>query len=283
MAKQACKCKPTECEECPEWIFTFADLVMLMMGFFVILWVLKPAPGASGSNDNDEQLIKIIAAARDYFSFIPDSQNPDKVDLYRLAKKLEEMKPLKDPGSGGPTKIERRGAEGDESEVLSIRRGQQAATGSRILFEMGNDALTAESRGILDQTATLIKGHKNVIMVKGHTSSDDLPDSATAQQKLDLSIRRAKVVADHLVERGVEPDILRVQGCSTYEPVAQRAYTADSRRVNRRVEIESTNLLVSELQDRPAPASPAPRPGGKTGEERGAAEPSTSMPAKSGH
>ena len=45
MAKHACKCKQGECEECPEWIFTFADLVMLMMGFFVILWVLKPAPG----------------------------------------------------------------------------------------------------------------------------------------------------------------------------------------------------------------------------------------------
>ena len=41
--KAACKCKKEECEECPEWIFTFADLVMLMMGFFVILWVLKPS------------------------------------------------------------------------------------------------------------------------------------------------------------------------------------------------------------------------------------------------
>ena len=36
MAKaKACRCKKEECEECPEWIFTFADLVMLMMGFFV--------------------------------------------------------------------------------------------------------------------------------------------------------------------------------------------------------------------------------------------------------
>ena len=39
--KPPCKCKKDECEECPEWIFTFADLVMLMMGFFVILWVLE--------------------------------------------------------------------------------------------------------------------------------------------------------------------------------------------------------------------------------------------------
>ena len=40
-SKHACKCKKSpECEECPEWIFTFADLVMLMMGFFVIGWTV---------------------------------------------------------------------------------------------------------------------------------------------------------------------------------------------------------------------------------------------------
>ena len=38
-----CKCKEVECEECPEWIFTLADLIMCMMGLFVILWVIKPS------------------------------------------------------------------------------------------------------------------------------------------------------------------------------------------------------------------------------------------------
>ncbi|MCY2951889.1 MAG: OmpA family protein [Planctomycetota bacterium] len=255
MAKKACKCRPAECEDCPEWIFTFADLVMLMMGFFVILWVLKPAPGAPGATDNDEQLTKIIAAARDYFSFVPDSQNPDKVDLYRLAKKIEDLKPMKGAGDGGRTRLERKGAEGDQPEVLSVRRGPQAAIGSRVLFDTASDMLTTESRNILDQTTLLIKGHRNIILIKGHTSTDDLPEQATSQQKLDLSIRRAKSVADYLVERGVEPDILRVLGCSIFEPVAQRAYTPESRQLNRRAEIEATTLLVSELQDRPDPAT----------------------------
>ena len=52
MAKSSCRCKKAECEECPEWIFTFADLVMLMMGFFVILWVLKPNPDPKGADDS---------------------------------------------------------------------------------------------------------------------------------------------------------------------------------------------------------------------------------------
>src|SRR5687767_14027449 len=34
-----------EADESSGWIFTFADLAMVMMGFFVMLWVLKPGPG----------------------------------------------------------------------------------------------------------------------------------------------------------------------------------------------------------------------------------------------
>ena len=81
-------------------------------------------------------------------------------------------------------------------------------------------------------------------MGKGHTSLDDLPDGATEQQKMDLSIRRAQAAADYLTEKGVDPRILRVQGCSTFEPLVQREYSADSQRLNRRVEVEATATLA---------------------------------------
>jgi hypothetical protein len=69
------------------------------------------------------------------------------------------------------------------------------------------------------------------------------------QVKMDLSLRRAQVVADYLVGKGVSPDMLRVQGCSTFEPVAERAYNPAAQVINRRVEVEATATLVEELQD----------------------------------
>ena len=66
---------------------------------------------------------------------------------------------------------------------------------------------------------------------------------------MDLSLRRAQAVADYLTTQGVAPDILRVQGCSTFEPVVQRAYAEDERTLNRRVEVEVTDTLVEERQD----------------------------------
>ena len=247
MAKGSCKCKETECEECPEWIFTLADLIMCMMGLFVLLWVLKPE-GEKKATEISAEWVRTVAEIRKAFDYLPDPNSKDPVDLYLLQQKLMHMKLQKGPGDGGNTRLEQKGATGDQSEVEHIRIGKEATVGGRILFEPGEAVLSVEGQRTLDQIVPLIKGHKNVMLVKGHTGLDDFGDSAEAQRKLELSIRRAQSVADYLVGRGVEPEILRVLGCSTFEPVKQRAYSQAEKQLNRRVEVEATTTLVGEFQ-----------------------------------
>jgi outer membrane protein OmpA-like peptidoglycan-associated protein len=115
----------------------------------------------------------------------------------------------------------------------------------------------------LDQIAMQIRGHRNVVLVKGHASLDDFADTgnaagAAASQTMDLSLRRAQAAADYLIAHGVSPDILRVQGCSTFEPVMQHQYTPASQAINRRVEVEVTPTLVGDLQQQPATPLAAP-------------------------
>ena len=261
MAKNACKkCDPHEiCEECPEWIFTLADLIMCMMGLFVILWVLKPDSTKKTQTDMNEELIQIVAKIREAFDYSPDPLSKDPVDQYMILQQLQQLKPPKGPGDGGNTTLEKRGAIGDQPEVQYIRPGKQSTVGGRVLFERGSAQLSNEGKRMLDEVTGLIRGHKNIVLVKGHTSLDDFGDDDAAgdpQSRLDLSIRRAKAAADYLVAKGVEPQILRVLGCSTFEPVKQRAYTPEDKQLNRRVEVESTTTLVPELQDRnPSPAT----------------------------
>ena len=259
MAKTACKkCDPHEiCEECPEWIFTLADLIMCMMGLFVILWVLKPSPKDNPKNALSEEEITVIAAIKEAFGYVPNANSNDPIDLHMLMKKVERMK---SPGDGGKTELEKKGPEGTDPEVTSIRRGKQASVGGKLLFETGKAELTRETTSRLDQIVQLIRGHRQIVLVKGHTSLDDLADGTSAQQKMDLSYRRAKAVADYLMDKGVEPDILRVQGCSTSEPVTQRRYGPDAQASNRRVEVEVTATLVEEFQDRPVAAQMSTEP-----------------------
>src|ERR1041385_4890024 len=124
MSKAACKCKATECEECPEWIFTFADLVMLMMGFFVILWVLKPNPGKEGGA-KQELPVEVVAAIRGAFGYLPNPQSKDPVDMHMLLEKLGQVKLPQGPGQGGKTLAPRAGAEGSDPEVTTIRMSNQ--------------------------------------------------------------------------------------------------------------------------------------------------------------
>ena len=250
MAKEkshACKCKkPTECEECPEWIFTFADLVMLMMGFFVILWVLKPSPGKADANPKaNDDWIAVAAAVREAFGYLPDPHSTDPVDLHMLLKKMHTINPVKGPVPGSRARVEEEGAKGTDPEVQTIRNGKQALVGGRQLFDRASVELTPDTRKSLDQIADRIRGHYNIVMVKGHTAVDDLPDASPAQQ-MELSIRRAQAAADYLIGKGVDPQVLRVQGCSTFEPVTERAYTPEARIANRRVEVEVTATLIGD-------------------------------------
>jgi len=150
-----------------------------------------------------------------------------------LKKMLEQMKKPHGDRDGGKVSTEKRGVEGTSPEVEMIRPSKQVGTGTKVLFAPADAKLTPEAMHALDEIATLIAGHTNIYMVKGHTSANDYPDGSDDSLKMNLSLRRAQVAADYLVSKGVARVTLRVQGCSTYEPVAQHAYTDPEQSLNR--------------------------------------------------
>jgi outer membrane protein OmpA-like peptidoglycan-associated protein len=254
MAKGCKKCDPHElCEECPEWIFTLADLIMCMMGLFVLLWCLKKegaeAAAAASPASVQEAMAKAEADFTENFrqGFITPLDMPTSSGTDNPQKQ--------DAGEKGPAKNRPETPDGQERSSQLIRPGQQSATGGRLLFARGSDQLTDKAKQQLEQVVDIIKGHRNIVLVKGHTSLDDLRESATAEDKMSLSVRRAKTVQDYLISRGVAPEVLRVVGCSTFEPVVQRVNQLMHSQ-NRRVEVESTPTLVRDLQD-PQPDTPA--------------------------
>jgi flagellar motor protein MotB len=257
MAKKSCHCKKAaECEECPEWIFTFADLVMLMMGFFVILWVLKPPAGKQGKGDSpaESHWIEVEAAIRGAFGHVPDPQSKDPVDIEMLYHKLQRIN-LNNPGDGGKQNRLEKLPEGQSDDVTTIRVGTYATQGGKLVFEPGKSVLSDEAKSALAEIAVVVRGHRNLVFVKGHASLDDYPANATADQKMQLSIRRAQAAAEYLTSQGVDPALMRVEGCSTFEPLIEHEYTPDALRLNRRVEVEATATLVEELQDNAPPTT----------------------------
>lgn len=266
MAKGCKKCAEVECEECPEWIFTLADLIMCMMGLFVILWVLKPVgnPATGNSDDMKKEYIKMSAAIRDAFGYVPNPSSQDPVDMLLIQQKLRGEKVPVGPGEGGKTQLDNKGTEGEDPQVTKIRDGTQSSIGAAFVFEAGSAVPTADVMKKVKQMAQTISGHRQIVIVKGHASLDDFGDAGgTERQARELSMARAEAIADVLIAEGVSAEVIRVQGCSTWEPVAQRRFSPQAQAINRRAEVEVTNQLVEERQDKKRTVAPGPsvRPG----------------------
>ena len=97
-------------------------------------------------------------------------------------------------------------------------------------FDLDSDQLGATSRAALDRVARLLEDRAELTaQIAGHAD-----ESGSQEHNQDLSERRARAVADHLQERGVEAARLAVRAFGELQPLDGGRERA---RRNRRVEI----------------------------------------------
>lgn len=124
--------------------------------------------------------------------------------------------------------------------------------GNDIVLRLNNQALFepasaqpspewSETFARLAKAANLAKGP---IRVEGHTDNQPLNRSLQFPSNLELSVARAKSVADSVIGAGLtDPSRLRTSGLADSQPIADNA-TAEGRRQNRRVELHVANDIA---------------------------------------
>jgi outer membrane protein OmpA-like peptidoglycan-associated protein len=99
-------------------------------------------------------------------------------------------------------------------------------------FDFDRADIRPDSRPILDQAVEILRENPGVLVVaEGHTDA-----MGTDEYNLVLSIRRAEAVFRYLVNRGIAPERVRVEGFGESRPVASND-TEIGRAQNRRVEL----------------------------------------------
>lgn len=102
-----------------------------------------------------------------------------------------------------------------------------------VLFETAKWEILPQFAERLRNAAAVIKRHPEIrIRIGGHTDSVPI-----RMGNYLLSVKRAQSVRDFLVEQGVDPDKLTIQGFGPDKPVADNL-TEDGRQQNRRIEFE---------------------------------------------
>ena len=172
--KSSCRCKSHECEECPEWIFTFADLVMLMMGFFVILWVLKPTspqkPTPQNAIAQTDEWLETVGEIRGGFGWEPNAKSPDAVDQAVIRKRAR---------NGAGLKFFDARRKKQMVDMLHTAAGETVVTITNLLRDADNEKGTALNR--LVKSLQFTKHAQKQIQQAGLTWSSTRPVSRTSR------------------------------------------------------------------------------------------------------
>lgn len=100
-------------------------------------------------------------------------------------------------------------------------------------FDFDKAVIRADARPVLDEAVSILKREGGIaVIAEGHTDS-----VGTDAYNQGLSMRRASAVRDYLIQGGIAPARIRVEGHGESRPVASNA-TDDGRAQNRRVELK---------------------------------------------
>ncbi len=229
-------------ESAPMWIVSFADLVTLLMSFFVVLYAMKQG--------GEKKQMETMAAIKVQFdpNYVPPDDSP--VEWQQLIHKYQGQPGPPYPNAGGNAKTAADGAVGRDQTVQTIHPGTLVA-GGRILFSPNSIAIDAPAKESIQQVFESLRGRTNVLMVKGHASPDEIAARPDDPRGINLSYQRAQAVCDALEKLGINPVVLRPVPCGTNEPAVTGVYSTEQQQFNRRVEVFATDNTAAQFSSVP--------------------------------
>lgn len=112
--------------------------------------------------------------------------------------------------------------------ILTVFGGQTFRSGQDII----NDAAASKIEKLISKISVF---PNSIIIIEGHT--DNIPTGKLHKGNMELSIRRAKAIANILISRGIPQERISVIGYGDTRPIDTNN-TEEGRAANRRVEVK---------------------------------------------
>lgn len=232
-----------EHEGAPEWLISFADMVMLIMGFFVILYALNASPPATAGAEGEGEGEAASSAAFDRWAeFVWNTRKAfgNPIDLDTTDPELKEI--VDWYKSEGPGRADQEGEAGDHAETYSPRKSGAQSAMVELKFAHDSEGLSTSARDAITRIADQIRGLPTMIEIHGHASRAEA--SRDVQAGIDLSYRRALVVARELAERGIDWRRIQLVAAGDNDPIEGHPDGDADDAPNRRVDLRLTDRLA---------------------------------------
>lgn len=197
------------------WLISYADLVTLLLGLFIVLYAAS-----------DRERAEIIAA-----SFLSSSSSGNGI-----------LEGAETPGETSSSISQRlltneillrktRMSRSEDGVVISLSEAG--------FFAPGEAAAGAEAEIVAATLAETLRDTKASVRIEGHTDSTPI-SNAKYPSNWELSTARASGVLSKMIEGGLSPQRLSAAGYAGFRPVHDNA-TPEGRAQNRRVDIVVLN------------------------------------------
>ena len=226
-----------EADDKGEWITTYADLVTLLLTFFIMLFSISSLDAEkfkellSSIQANLGQGTAIMDVTIDQPDLEPMEFNDDPVRDIPLGD-LEEPQ---DDLMNDVKQVVEKTRLGDNIVVYQEKDRITIIVDGQIFFGSGQADLMPGALPILDDITALIQKYPDYrINIKGHTDDDPI-STVQFPSNWELSAVRATTVLRYLLYRGVDASRLTATGYGELLPIASND-TPEGRARNRRVE-----------------------------------------------
>ena len=210
-----------DCEVCipfeQEWIFTYGDLVTLLLCFFILLFSM-----CRTDVEKSKQISDSLKGMPPGSPFIFNGQSSN------LDKASKELEQLEVP---------------DDVTINASKAGVEVTFSKTVAFEQGSVSISEKAKKTLDKMLPIIGQLQNNIEISGHTDESD--SNKKYPSSWELSVARASVIAAFLESKLIPEERIQVAGYGDSRP-RFNPDTAYKRNLNRRVQI----LLLPEDQTR---------------------------------
>ena len=210
-----------DCEICipfeQEWIFTYGDLVTLLLCFFILLFSM-----CRTDVEKSKQISDSLKGMPPGSPFIFNGQSSN------LDKASKELEQLEVP---------------DDVSINASKAGVEVTFSKTVAFEQGSASISEKAKKTLDKMLPIIGQLQNNIEISGHTDESD--SNKKYPSSWELSVARASVIAAFLESKLIPVERIQVAGYGDSRP-RFNPDTAYKRNLNRRVQI----LLLPEDQTR---------------------------------
>lgn len=215
------------------WLISFSDMMTLMLAFFVLLVALSA---------KDER--KTVSALSSLGAAFGNASDNRLIQTQGDPSSAPEAGPL-DPSAqfGSVRRILAAEFKGDVSFTSNVFV-QVISISDYVFFQAGETGLTPQGKKVLDYLLPLIIGVQHPVLIAGHagalrdetSSLPALPGQGELDGSWAASLERATAIYRYLLERGVEPSLLRVEAYGRFRPKFGED-SPDGRRRNRRVDL----------------------------------------------